>query len=396
MASGQCVTKPVYTLGQIIHQIDSGLKWSPAAITFSLPDVSPVVGNEGVGFTPMSAGQKAMAAEAFGLWDDVMASSLQQVAAGSNITFSYSSTTNDSTYTSTSAASNGAGHLALSTANIWLASGWTSQNTDASVRPGQFGFMTYLHEIGHALGLNHPGPYNGSATYSADAVYAQDTERYSVMSYFDANADGSNANWKGQDGQWYHAQTPMLDDVATLQKIYGADLTTRGGDTVYGFHSTAGRAVFDFAQNLHPIETIWDAGGKDTIDLSGYAMAERLDLHGGAFSDVGGMIKNFAIAFGAKIENGIGGSGNDTLLGNGLANRLTGGAGNDRFTGGAGNDVLVGGSGTDIAYYAHTQASYTVAHAGNHIMVTAMTGNEGVDTLFGIEKIHFLDHTILL
>jgi len=46
--------------------------------------------------------------------------------------------------------------------------------------------------------------------------------------------------------------------------------------------------------------------------------------------------------------------------------------------------------------YALYQASYKVAHTGNQVTVTALAGNEGIDTLIGIEKIHFLDHTILL
>ena len=42
----------------------------------------------------------------------------------------------------------------------------------------------------------------------------------------------------------------MLHDVMTIQAKYGADYTTRAGDTVYGFNSTADKAVFDFSQNL--------------------------------------------------------------------------------------------------------------------------------------------------
>ena len=52
------------------------------------------------------------------------------------------------------------------------------------------------------------------------------------------------------------------------------------------------------------------------------------------------------------FEDIVGGSGNDTLTGNLLANTLTGNAGNDRLTGGAGNDSLVGGSGDDNYVFA--------------------------------------------
>jgi hypothetical protein len=34
-----------------------------------------------------------------------------------------------------------------------------------------YSFQTYVHEIGHALGLGHGGPYNGSASYGLDNLY---------------------------------------------------------------------------------------------------------------------------------------------------------------------------------------------------------------------------------
>ena len=293
----------------------------------------------------------------------------------------------------------------MTSANVWLATDWTSHNSDASVQHGQYGYLTYLHEIGHSLGLDHPGPYNGVATYGANAVYQQDTQRYTVMSYFDGNADGSPTNWRGQDGTWYYPETPMLHDIATAQKMYGANLTARAGDTVYGFHATADRAVYDFSTNLHPILTIWDGGGTNTIDLSGYTTNQRLDLNQGAYSSVAAMTNNLAIAFGTIVQDGTGGAGNDTITGNAADNVLTGGAGrdllfggagNDAFVGGAGNDTIYGGAGSDTADYSLNRNQYTVVHAGNHWMVMAKTGTDGTDILYGVEKLQFLDHTILI
>ena len=385
------MTKPTYTLDQIINRIDSKTHWATDAVTYAIPDSSPTAGTEAAGFVVMSSVQKAMAADAYGLWDDLIATRLTQVAAGGQMSFSYSSATAGSTYTSTQYTTAANGKSTLTQANTWLDSTWTSHNTDASVQHGQYGFMTYLHEIGHALGLDHPGNYDGTATYAANAIYKQDTHRYTVMSYFDGNADGSATKWYD-----HYPSTPMLDDIATVQKIYGADLTTRTGDTTYGFHSTAGRAVFDFSINTTPIVTIWDAGGNDTIDLSGFHNAQRLDLHQGAYSNVGGLTNNLAIAFGAVIENGIGGSGNDKLIGNSAANHLYGGAGSDMLYGGNGNDWLYGGAGSDTAVYALNQSQYSVTHSGNHVLVIAKTGGEGTDTLFGVEKLQFHDHLLIL
>src|SRR5207237_6758249 len=67
------------------------------------------------------------------------------------------------------------------------------------------------------------------------------------------------------------------------------------------------------------------------------------------------VVNNLWIAYGAKIENAIGGDGNDTLVGNELNNQLTGRGG---------NDSLDGLAGIDTAIYSATRVSYTVRVAG--------------------------------
>ena len=106
------------------------------------------------------------------------------------------------------------------------------------------------------------------------------------MSYWDASETGARiVNW----GTFFFSnpQTPLLHDVYTIQQVYGADPTTRADDTTYGFNSTADRAVFDFTQNEHPYLTIYDAGGIDTIDLSGFEASVLIDLRDGQFSSAG-------------------------------------------------------------------------------------------------------------
>lgn len=67
----------------------------------------------------------------------------------------------------------------------------------ANVNPanGNYGRQTLTHEIGHTLGLSHPGDYNageGDPTY-ADATYAEDTRAYSVMSYWEEQNTGQTS-----------------------------------------------------------------------------------------------------------------------------------------------------------------------------------------------------------
>lgn len=229
---------------------------------------------------------------------------------------------------------------------------------------GNYGFMTMLHEIGHAVGLTHPGAYDASQdrpiSYSADAEYAEDSRQYTVMSYFGAAETGAN------HGQRY-AVTPLLHDIAAIQSLYGANIGTRTGDTVYGFNANADRPAYQIANDSQrAVFAIWDAGGTDTLDLSGYGQTQTINLAANGFSDAGGLVRNVSIASSAVIENAVGGSGADRVSGNDVDNglrgrggsdvliglggndRLEGEDGNDELDGGNGDDVLLGGPGDDL------------------------------------------------
>lgn len=263
---------------------------------------------------------------------------------------------------------------------------WVDYNVASNFNPlrtSYYSYVTLIHETGHALGLSHPGDYDAlddndgdgvpdPITYGNDAFYAQDSAQYTVMSYFDAYETGAqHIDWSLLN--FAYGSTPGVHDIAAIQRLYGADPTTRTGDTVYGFNSTADRDIFNFTINTRPILTIYDAGGNDTIDFSGWNTPSIIDLNAGAFSSGGG-IENFltleqinanraaqgfaprsqatydlynnlfrdpqglttglfhdniSIAYGVTIENARGGGGNDVIIANGAANRVDGGAGSD-------------------------------------------------------------------
>jgi serralysin len=102
---------------------------------------------------------------------------------------------------------------------------------------------------------------------------------------------------------------------------------------------------------------IWDGGGNDTVDASGQRLSVNIDLTSGKFNSIGvddtyyfyatSATNNVSIAYGTDIENAIGGSGTDTLIGNGLSNSLAGGSGSDTIKGVDGDDILRGDVGTD-------------------------------------------------
>jgi serralysin len=116
------------------------------------------------------------------------------------------------------------------------------------------------------------------------------------MSYFNASSLGARHFDFHISGTVYSA-TPLIHDIAAAQRIYGADMTTRTGDTVYGFNSNAGRDGYDFTKTPAPIMAIWDAGGKDTLDASGYATTQLVDLTPGSLSSIGGVTFDNAPSF---------------------------------------------------------------------------------------------------
>ena len=180
---------------------------------------------------------------AFELWDDLIAIDLTpsptNARSGHVITFAYQNDHNPDTHdTYTPFTDNGIRpfrglhEYAINSRQVWMGSGAmdSAVNSDAGFDFGDKGFQTYLHEIGNALGLSHPGSYDsftGGATYAADAEYIQDTQQYTLMSYFRPDIDHI-----GSDGLWSFAATPLLHDIVAIQDKYGADMTTRTGNTV--------------------------------------------------------------------------------------------------------------------------------------------------------------------
>ena len=95
----------------------------------------------------------------------------------------------------------------------------------------------------------------------------------------------------------------------------------------------------------------------------------------------------------ADVIDGL--SGDDQLIGNEGADTLSGGSGDDLLIGGEGDDTLSGGSGVDTARYAGAQTDYDVLYDGATGLVTVadleetLHGNDGTDTLSGIETLTF-------
>lgn len=357
-----------------------------AEITFAFRSDAPIYTTEAAdvtrAFERFTSEQIEAVLEIVEMFEDVAGLTLTRAAGGSDPEYS-----NDATILF-GAVSSGPGYAfaylpdqdatdaVAAAGDVWIN---TSYSSASEIAPGEYGYFTLIHELGHAVGLAHPGDYDaslGTPNYWNDAVYLEDTQQYTVMSYFSSIASGSTHF--DSNGQPVFARTPLIHDIAALQRLYGVNHETRAGDTTYGFNSNAGSAYTLSSSIEAAVFAIWDGAGNDTLDVSGYHTDSTVSLAEESFSSVNRMKANISIAAGAEIENAITGRGNDTITGNALDNRLTGNAGHDTMAGHAGADVLKGGDGRDRLS----------GGAGDDQLIGGrgadqLTGSSGRDKLYG-------------
>jgi Ca2+-binding RTX toxin-like protein len=270
----------------------------------------------------------------------------------------------------------------------------TQYDTNPTASAVSFTEWAILHEMLHTLGLYHPQESfsgKGSVPESLQDI------RFSVMNYY----NGFDHYENHADYGW--AITPMPMDIAVLQKLYGEVANNTGNTTYYWDLITRDLQGNDDSVRMgRGLYAIWDTSGDDTIDFSNnsgralinlngatlnsttvpnevadmrtalqqstgwstllnYAKEEILSdaaAYGGYLSSVmltsgfgnGGFVianQSASSQYDSGVENAIGSSFDDLLIGNAKQNTQNGGAGNDLIYGGSNNDTLIGGAGTD-------------------------------------------------
>jgi len=206
-----------------------------------------------------------------------------------------------------------------------------------------------------------------------------------------------------------HSAAAVTVSFSAITAGAGTALDGMGGtDSFSNVESAIGSAWNDTITGGFGDNEIEGGAGNDALDGGAGSNMLRyqyspggvtVDLGGGSASDGWGGTDSFS-----NFQNVRGSEFNDSLFGDSNANNLVAAQGNDTLNGGAGNDTLNGGLGYDIAAFSGNKAAYTISAATTvngsyNYTVTdnvASDGNDGVDTVSGIELLQFSDGTTAL
>jgi len=264
--------------------IQTYYKWTSSSITYSFNTTMPSVytdSGDTTGWQQVNSTVQSAVDQIITAADSIITPSINKLTTGDgDIRYNMitlSSTENGHAYYPMPSTSPIGGDVFLGSA---LGTDTTVNN---NINVGKYGYKTVVHELGHALGLKHPFAESSDPASDINLPTADDNRVNTVMSYTNFKSNdltftytdngGGNFSYGGSLDATY-PKTFMVYDIAALQSMYGADTTTQTGDNTYSFGTTPS------------YQSIWDAGGTDTLDFSSTTSGNTVKLTSGSYSNV--------------------------------------------------------------------------------------------------------------
>ena len=279
---------------------------------------------------------------------------------------------------------------------------------------------TVIHELGHALGLDHSsdredGTSSGGGENLPNVPDYLDQSTLSIMSYARSYFDDARQS------------SFSALDIRTLYALYGKRESTEA--TTFKLHYDSSLSTASKQNSLNSIQSaqwdiygyapfmIIDNGGTDILDVSDWKGGVKVDLSGWGVGPIEGSMRQWSfnsrtngtlwsedtsgspmitIYPDTVLEKVVGSPEADIIIGYTASETLDGGAGNDQITGGGGNDNINGGIGIDIAIFSGAFKGYKISTGTASALVTGDSLTDGIDTLLNIERIRFSDKSIAI
>lgn len=286
-----------------------------------------------------------------------------------------------------------------SACDVWFRNDFSS--TFEAAAEGEYGGITYWHEIGHAHGLKHAHGTSGNigtivptGTGSVDGSGNADEQDlfHTVMSYR-TGPGASTSSWSLGDGNM--SQSLMMLDIAGLQYYYGAYTAT--ANKTYTFSPTTGEMSIEGVGQGVPyankiLRTIYYGESNVTNDFSNFSTDQTISMRPGEWSTINA--SQLSVLNGTTAPGNIANALNTANL---LKNVKTGTGANTVKLNKAATSTITGNTGTDTVVFACTLAQISaVKNSNNNYTLTDATGgaSNGAKTLINCDYAQFSDHTV--